>query len=50
MSEELCEYTKKTLNFTLQASQVAKGLRILISLQELQEPWVQSLGQEDPLE
>ena len=32
------------------ASQVAQGLRICLSMQEMQETWVQSLGQEDPLE
>ena len=32
------------------ASQVAQGLRICLSMQEMQETWVQSLRQEDPLE
>ena len=32
------------------ASQVAQWLRIHLLMQETQEPWVRSLGQEDPLE
>ena len=31
-------------------SQAAQGLRICLSMQEMQELWVQSLDREDPLE
>ena len=32
------------------ASQVAHGVKNLPAVQEMQEMWVRSLGQEDPLE
>ena len=34
----------------LRASQVAQWVKNPVAEQEMQEPWVRSLGQEDPLE
>ena len=34
----------------LRASQVAQWVKNPLAVQEMQEPWVQSLDQEDPLE
>ena len=52
MSGSILYIDRLTINYSseLGASQVAQWVKNLPAMQELQEPWAQSLVQEDPLE